>query len=359
MTRFTFSDLPAEIHGSIARQLQDGDLFHLCLTAKWVNERFWSALYCHVDLNRNRQELDLSDTVQEFDHIWDAFQRQQQFVRTLISRPEIGKLVRTLKGMLCLPTFHHLVPCKGDEHSEDDLWRAMRSVTNVQGVEIGTIGDSGFSFLTPSKQVPHFLFQSATSVTLVGQIQYDLAKSILNAINPAALKHLCLDMAVELEFGCDTRQPGQIGEDGRIVAYGAMSGLLKTLTGQCTALKILTLRRKGQIYRSLEWGDWDERAEDKSYLEWALFIRSVRLTVKELTFEQLEEITDSIAERFRIMDGRFTQFVLPTILSGNWPCLTLMDLRGVRDSRGKCGTAGLLRRIRAAHNPTVLIKVLE
>ena len=55
-------------------------------------------------------------------------------------------------------------------------------------------------------------------------MQYGLVKLILNAVNPALLRHLYLDLVRERY----TRQrqgrimPGDMGEDRRIVARGVM-----------------------------------------------------------------------------------------------------------------------------------------
>lgn len=75
------------------------------------------------------------------------------------------------------------------------------------------------------------------------------------------------------------------GEDGRILASGEMSGLLTPLTGRCTALQILNLRRMAEGSNDC---DWHIAADEASYLEWASFICSVQGTVKKFTFEQAE-----------------------------------------------------------------------
>lgn len=86
-------------------------------------------------------------------------------------------------------------------------------------------------------------------------------------------------------------------------------------------------------------------AEETSYIEWASFIRSVQGTVKEFKFEQLEEDWAYSGEAcpFRIVDDQFLWLVLPTLVSGSWPCLTMMQLRGVRTLNGQEGTIALLR----------------
>lgn len=166
--------------------------------------------------------------------------------------------------------------------SDEELRRAMHSLTHVQGVDIASKTDFDYRLPVPKNQLPNDFFQSATSVRLAGSMQYGLVKPILNAINPATLKHLCLDRVQDV-FKIGPVVPGDRGDDGRIIALGVTSGLLTTLTGRCTALRTLILRRAGQghsIHR------WHAAAEEASYIEWASFIPSVQGTVEKFKFEQ-------------------------------------------------------------------------
>lgn len=105
-----------------------------------------------------------------------AFQRQQQFVRALLSRPEYGKLGRTWKEMLCTLSLKRIT-C-----SVEELWRAMQSVISFQRVHIGISTDSASLLAMPlSKQIPSDLFESATPVTLVR----------LHAIRPSEVSSQC------------------------------------------------------------------------------------------------------------------------------------------------------------------------
>ncbi|MCJ1470551.1 hypothetical protein MMC07_009197 [Pseudocyphellaria aurata] len=106
----------------------------------------------------------------------------------------------------------------------------------TESVDIGKVTDFAFMLAEPSTQIPTRLFQSATKVTLVGQINFHLAKTILNSVNPEVLTYLHLKMIVDRKIREFT--PGQEVEDER----RAMIGLLPILSGRCTALRILTLR---------------------------------------------------------------------------------------------------------------------
>lgn len=56
------------------------------------------------------------------------------------------------------------------------------------------------------------------------------------------------------------------------------------LTGRCTALQTLIVRRGGRECRDLD--PWYAAAEEASYVEWGSFICSVQGTVKEFMYEQ-------------------------------------------------------------------------
>lgn len=364
MATVTFSSLPAEIHISIAKYCHHTDLLNLCLVSKGLNERCLHVLYRLVDLRLDQYGLGFMLS-QEYNRLLDARTRQQQFVKTILSHPEYGRYVRSFKATLCRASIDNCHTLGEDMISDDDLWRAMHWLTHVRNINVGTRNVFAYRMIVPEKQFSPNLFQSATSVRLMGHMQYDLAKTILSAINPAMLKHLCLDMVQDHKIVKFQREyvPGDKGEDGRVIALGAISGLLAPLTGHCTALQTLILRREGQ---SREGDGWHADAEEASYLEWGSFIRSVRGTVQQLTFEQAGELLRDLnglrftdeTRPFRIMDDRFRRFVLPAIVGGNWPHLALLDVRGVRGSKGRGAKARLTAELRTAlgKNPKITVK---
>lgn len=322
MAAVTFLILPPEIHIRIAEYCHKKDLMNLCLTSKQANQRFLCVLYRNVNLYFDRYGLGVE---------YSSYERQQQLVQTLLSQPKYGKHIRSLKGKLYIPGCDKCNSLEEDGISNQELWRAMQSLKHVQSVDLA----SHMLHVNCTRvKFPNGLFQFATSVRLVGQMRYGLAKSILKAINPAMLKDLCLDMVQDLKVGNPRGEfvPGDRGEDGRMIALGTISGLLTWLTGRCTALKTLILRRVGQTERGF---GWHEAAENTSYVEWARFINSVQGTVERFTFEQAGDWvrdydSNSETRQIRIMDMRFRLFIIPAIVLGKWPCLTIMELRGVR-----------------------------
>lgn len=255
--------------------------------------------------------------------------------------------------------------------SNEELLHAMQSLTNVENVDVGSRNGFAYRIKEPMKQFPPELFQSATSVRLAGHMQYGLARAILNAINPATLKHLSLDMVQDrkiLQFQ-HGYAPGGRGEDGHIIALSAISGLLTPLTGRCTALRTLILRREGR--RHYNDGRYDQHgpAEEASYMEWASFICSVQPTLEKFTFEfsgkSLEQMGFMNLYRpfnpFSNMGERFRRLVLPAIVSGSWPCLTFMKIRGIRIENPSAilEKTALKRELRAVLGPNVRIVVKE
>lgn len=319
----SISTLPAEIHASIAKYVGKQDLRNLCISSKRMKEIFLYILYSHVNL-----PSDLLNTVY-------VPKRQRQFFHTLMSRPEYGHHVRYLTGELFIPRFDDCQSVGEDVISVEEFWRVMQSLRRLQTLDIATALFYANRSKVPTKQFPNGFFRFLTSVRLVGHMQYGLAKSILNAIDPAALKDLCLDMVLDPEVRHPRGEiiPGDRGEDGRTIALGAMSGLLTTLTGRCTALRSLVLRREGQVHKDF---CWHTAAENESYVEWASFIHSVRGTVATIMFEQIGEWQIKHRRGYNpppseiIMYERFRQLILPTIVSGDWRCLTAIELRGVR-----------------------------
>lgn len=337
MVTVSFSILPAEIHVSIAEHCENNELVNLCLTSKWVNERCLHVLYYHVNLQLDQRDSD------EFCRMKARLKRLQQFVRTLRSHPEYRRHIRSLQGTICIPSNFN---CQQAMITEEELWSAMQSITLVRNVDLA------FEYVCPNcltvlkKQIPNDLFQSATSVRIAGNVHYRLAKAILDAINPATLKHLSLDTVRDsnIRVGHIGKAwlrgefpPGDTGEDGRIIALGAIAGLLTTLTGRSTALRTLELRRAGQTRDSRA---WPVAAEEASYIKCATFIRSVQGTLEKFTFEQAGELItdkdwDDRTYDYRTMNERFRRLLFPTIVSGNWSCLTTIELKGVLGSTGQ------------------------
>lgn len=186
-----------------------------------------------------------------------------------------------------------------------------------------------------------------------------------HAINPATLKHFCLDMV-------DERNKILRSNENKHVEHGALDatlGLLEPLTGRCLALRTSILRRVGDTRDNSDRDSFFDRfaaAEEASYVEWASFIRSIRGTVEKFAFEQAKWVFPHLSHHknrsrpgFRVMDGRFQRFLLPVIISGNWPCVKMLELQGVGGSDDLTRKAALTMELRAVFGEDVQIVVEE
>lgn len=342
MEKITFSALPAELHVSIAKHCGNNDVINLCLTSKLVNERCLHVLYRHVDMQFDRYASD-GVNVHDYRQILDALlKKHQKFARTLLSHPEYGQHVRVLKQSLYIPIF-------------EGWGRAMQSLTHVQRVDLGFRDFPDF-VTVPAWQFSISLFKSATSVRLVGEIEYSLATSILLAINPATLEHLCLDLVPDIGIGRPRGRlaPGDRVEAGRTIIRSIKSGLLTPLIGTCTALRTLILRKVGPIPFEFDCFTADE---DALYTEWASFIRSVQPTLEKFLFEHVADPRHpshshraSPRAAYALMDAKFRHRLWPVIVECPWPRLTVMHLRGVvQDSNEREGLMAELRAILGAN----------
>lgn len=363
MAAITFSNLPAEIHAIIAEHCKSNDLLNLCLTSKMVNERCLRILYCHVDLQLDTDHVSVLTDRTDYSQMPDTRKKQQQFAHALLSHPEYGRHVRFFKTWQYLPNFSD---CDDRIISEEEFWRVMQSISHVQRVEVLSKCVSAKDIMEPRKQFPTNLFRSATSVRLVGSKIYDLALSILNnAINPATLKHLCIDMIEDYRIE-------MLRGDGTIIAHGAEPGLLTALTGRCTALQTLTWRKQPHYHEVPGYppGDgWSAAAaQETAYIAWATFIRSVQGTLESFRFDLVGGLyrdllpadLASLASRpCSIADETFQRRILPVFISGSWPCLTTIRLRGLRSVNSQGGEGTLAMELGAAFDGNTKVRVEE
>ncbi|MCJ1469802.1 hypothetical protein MMC07_008444 [Pseudocyphellaria aurata] len=357
MVAATFSALPAEIHVAIARYCSNNELINLCRTCKQTNERCLHVLYRHVDLQGDRYD-EIFAPFRAERQVTNSYKRQHRFVRALLSHPEYGTYVRSFNGPLFKWSIHIPTGIRETMISENELWGALLLLTRVQSINVGAISllTSGHFTSEFTLNIPSRLFQSATSVTLAGYMEYNLAKTILNAIDPAMLKHLGLDMVRDLTRGKTPHLTRERGQDGLFVADDATTGLLPILRGRCTSLRTVRLRTLGEI-EVPHVPSW-EAAEEARCVELASFIRSVQATVEEFTYEH-DGRTRKTNTTLRAVDERFGRLVFPTIVSGIWPCLTSIELKGVRDSTIHGGTAEMTKQLKAALGVKICVIVRE
>ena len=148
-----------------------------------------------------------------------------------------------------------------------------------------------------------------------------------------------------------------IGQYGPIIPFGPagpMQNLLGPLAGHCPNLKTLTLRKVGQRRHAEFTPEFCAKDED-IYREFAIFISSVKQTLRRVVFEQGERATrPSIPAAGPIfpvapppipaaghvvalglprpMDTLFHQILYPQLFRGDWRLLESMTIGGVHAS---------------------------
>ncbi|MCJ1466088.1 hypothetical protein MMC07_004707 [Pseudocyphellaria aurata] len=109
-------------------------------------------------------------------------------------------------------------------------------------------------------RVYDILFPSATSLALIGYLEFHPDQSFLNAVDPAMLTRLCFTMVHFHDL--EGRLYGDRSQDRQRVTYGALPGLLSSLTGRCSALRSLTLRRRYQVDNNSAWWQKTPRTQN-------------------------------------------------------------------------------------------------
>ncbi|MCJ1255179.1 hypothetical protein MMC24_002995 [Lignoscripta atroalba] len=370
---FQFLSSPREIQITIAENCESQDLCNLCRTSRGLYELCIPVLYHDVDLSIHNRGLvrcnrpgigwfylpadyPTCENVPE-----NARSKQERFLGTLLDHPDYRGYVRSLTWTFLVLNTENLDP---DPYAEPEvfgrplieIWNVMQSLTNLKHVDFAHL--DFYQDIDILGESPTTLFSSATSVRIAAEMKYCLATSVLHSIDPSKLVHLCLSNVQDpgqLENGdryesdvlhseqTETRLPD--GDRGRVLP-GAMRGLLPKLSGHCTALRSLILQKSAQaVHHSMYWNDG---ADTAVYEEWAAFVASVTVTLQTFQFEQgLKSEGEGIppgTRRFgrrstpnqpiRPMDERFMQTLFPVLVSGLWPCLKVMEIRGIGAWKG-------------------------
>lgn len=206
--------------------------------------------------------------------------------------------------------------------------------------------------------MPGGFYVDATALALAGQLDSTASIVILRALTYSSLVYLCLDTVQDVakmyprpaarSRDWDLRQRTvadvNIHPEGFPSVYhpGAMRKPLSEVTGRCTALRSLTLKRTGVGFLPQIDGYPINEVEEQFYEAAAAFLLSVKPTLRYLHFDQglgpwappefLEEAKHAPA--MRPPDQRFLQHVFPVLASSGWPCLETIDIKGVGYVRG-------------------------
>ncbi|KAM0796813.1 hypothetical protein BDR22DRAFT_824903 [Usnea florida] len=380
-------DLPLEVVLEIVKLCPHDDLHSLCLTARYLYIICRPVLYANVDLSiHNRGEVKLRPT-DSFTHPSNSYwctqvprhslSRQESFISAILGSDVLAPMVKSLTWTLLRPhtkkrngkvVLGISAPGANRRRAILRIWEAFQRLTNVRILDLAWLSSDHGDPLADAW--PHGLFPAATSIRLSGVMSYSFAASILYN-NPAKLVHLTLDNLQQVGKGCDHflyRQANQRPDyrqslspwNRRFRYYGAsnyfdlfssagpMQNLLGPIAGRCPNLRSLTVRKVGEAY----YGEFTRELAAKDcdfYVELAVFINSVKRTLRHMVFEQGDRGTYpdpipgpnftwqrhpsggfQLSRTSRPMDERFKNLLLTTMREG-WRVLQSMELRGVGD----------------------------
>ena len=295
--------------------------------------------------------------------------KQGTFLETLTRYPDFAVHIHSLSWSMFV--------ARDSEDTLKTTWKGFNMMANLRHIDIAGVQDTHYLYFHKDS-MPSTLFASVTSVSLGGVMARPLPMLILQSLSVSNLQHLTINNLQESgEFGWDTQPPSF--DPNRITAPlktrkppSAMLGLLTKLTGKCTALKTLTLRK---VAKNVE-HPFDNtlfKHEDQVHQEWAAFIKSLGRTLEKLTFEQgppafsakpvdtdnckdhalswdgvnqhtraiilsEQEAAKGLGEwaprsggSYRPMDLAFGVTILPAIVGTEWHCLKEVKILGVGD----------------------------
>lgn len=371
-------NLPVELVLEIVESCPRNDLPSLCLTARFLYAIGNPILYKHVDLSiHNRGQVMIRPTdgfSQSSDSYWctqvpaGSLLRQESFIAAVLGNPGLATLVKSFTWTLLRPHTKELIrnPLLGitppgaiSRRAILRIWDAFHRLTGVETLDLAWLSRDHGDPLADGYS--NGLFPAAISIRLSGVMHYSFAASILYN-NPAKLEHLELDNLQQVGKGCDhflyrrtnhrqdyQQRPSvwnsEIRRYGSLLPFGSagpMQNLLGPLIGRCPNLRALTLRKVGQRYHT-EFPIESQAKDEDLYHEFALFINSVKHTLRHVVFEQGERtgrppppaagqiVGQFVGQPFAVwpMDRRFMNILYPRLFQGHWPCLESMTVGGV------------------------------
>ena len=318
----------------------------------------WASVYPGVQAESDNPDRSVEIEGPDPWHTVDELKRKQHaFIHTLVHNRHYGDFVKRF------PWTYRTWEDSMDRHQgEGPIWKVFSAMRNISHLD--------FYSLTWEREIhaPPSLFPSARHIRLGGQMSYAMAKSILHSCDPIKVTRLELnnlqdfgqlyegkDMphvpyrCIPRDRGPETKYPNG---DPKLKYPEPMRDHLRRRTGRCTALEYLILRGVGQEWRwhRSEQITGSAARDELRYQEWAYFIQSVKPTLQSLEFEQGLPPEDPAQGDYaphqfprlcpgRPMDQRFMKTLLPVLMSGPWPRLEKMVIRGLGGQVRRCNVA--------------------
>ena len=370
-----FSNLPEDVLFIIAEHCDPQDLPKFCLASKNVKNASIPHIYRYVDLSTHNRGLvtshgyelpklytaphaesetreEHSDSVRCTEIPVNMIRRQETFIKTLINREEYRKYVRVVIWTFLPPTIH----CRrfSTDVVKPAFWNLMLQLQNIRRFDLADISDFWSTVSPRPSRLPDRYFPNLSSLRLVGVMEPVIVAPIVSTIDPTKLVSLTLDNVQccgKAPYGTTFTPAPRLPRGAMECKYskwwttnpkfiwpGLMRGVLKPLTGRCTGLKSLTLRKVGD--RNSEEIDTLRAMNECALMhEWSSFIESVSGSLEEFKFEQgprqAGQLSRIRVHPVRSMDRLFGLVIFPALLVGPWPCLKVMEIRGVRSWIGQ------------------------
>ena len=281
--------------------------------------------------------------------------RQNAYIQDLIEHPERARFVISFRWTILTlgsdgPPWESKI---SEQPTIPRLWDALLKMTNVKRVDVahGPM-DEGADF-TASLPDDVKLFPSATSIHLSGVMEARLVTSILHTEKLGILQHLYLDDVKEVAGGSGRHLARASLFSDDFTQPSPILGVLSYMTGRCTALKSLTIRKPWQwesamyIERDLT---IDVAVSRRFYTELAGFLDSVKGSLERFVLDRYRPRSG-----FCRPDIYFDTTLYPVLLSGPWPrlCTFCMNCGKEWEESDVLSYIEMFEEIRAAVGPDV------
>ncbi|KAI9787851.1 MAG: hypothetical protein M1816_007418 [Peltula sp. TS41687] len=269
--------------------------------------------------------------------VMNWWRAQQRFIRAVETRPELGRLVRgfawtlyTEDGIGVQGSGQELHPEEGVLLEEGVEKFLCQRFPNARKVHIDGLGGP---HRHPTELVPRAamniesdVFPRVSKLKFSGDLSISFLQDLLASLNQANLTDLELDA---IQHAGGARLPPLMAPAGFYLLAPLTQCVLQKST-RCTSLKKLTVRM--MVYP----GGWLTMA-DFILERYARMLSTVRATLQQLEFEIFEmpevppeQPCDRWPDKTPSVDGNLQQMISSELARGNWPCLTRVQIRGLR-----------------------------
>ncbi|MCJ1478042.1 hypothetical protein MMC13_006717 [Lambiella insularis] len=358
MSFTSFLELLPEIQQMVASSCcSQSDISNLCQTSKKLRRLFTPVLYRHVDLSLHTRVTYHADSNLSsgppYNNSHTQLQYQQVMFLNTLDEPgnNYQNLIRSLRWTVILPMAWRTAACEYACYMWMRLAPLMHLVNGQNRVDSSHEDRFGKDFFKDVKlaDIPGGFYVDSTALALTGHIDICFSTIFLDSVDYSRLVHLCLDTVQDI----NELRSGPLLDDGNLSNYpkvtplkverlpsirlpGIMREMLVYLTGRCTTLRSLTLKKVGLCFVPPVRHYPKHRMEVEFYEAAAAFLSSVKPTLRYLHYDQglgpwakLRDMEESAEEdTVRLADVSFLHHIFPVLAYGEWPCLEVVEIKG-------------------------------